>query len=158
MRFASPVFFLLPCVSLYKEASYCACLFGKQAFALFNAVLVIDGIRNVTPTTGPDASYYSTAPPMNYHLRILLCSTCVVGIACKGYMLHAYELPRRPNNTTVSGTHTQTNATQSRTPWVLVRCCPCDITAPHRTMPFSYGDNTQERKATAALDWYRCTI
>eukprot|EP00978_Attheya_sp_CCMP212_P010411 scaffold25225_cov54-Attheya_sp.AAC.1 len=33
------------------------------------------------------------------------------------------------------------------------------ITAPHRTTPFSHGDNTLERKATAvALDWSRCTI
>eukprot|EP00978_Attheya_sp_CCMP212_P007259 scaffold16903_cov28-Attheya_sp.AAC.2 len=73
-------------------------------------------------------------------------------LQCHKYNTRMYELQRTPNNTTVSGTHTQTNATQSRTPWVLVRCCPCDITAPHRATPFSYGDNTLERKATGALD------
>ena len=69
-----------------------------------------------------------------------------------------YELPRTPKDTTVSETYTQTNATQSRTPWVLVRCCPCDITITHSTTPFSGGNNTLERKATVALDWSRCTI
>jgi hypothetical protein len=69
-----------------------------------------------------------------------------------------YELPRTPNETLVSGTHTQITRHKAAHHGVLVHCCPCDITIPHRTTPFSRGDNTLQRKATAALDWYRCTI
>jgi hypothetical protein len=69
-----------------------------------------------------------------------------------------YELPRTPNETLVSETHTQITRHKAAHHGVLVHCCPCDITIPHRTTPFSRGDNTLQRKATAALDWYRCTI
>eukprot|EP00978_Attheya_sp_CCMP212_P003817 scaffold8077_cov53-Attheya_sp.AAC.2 len=40
---------------------------------------------------------------------------------------------------------------------LIPRCCPCAIT-PHSTKLFSHGNATLDKKATAVLDRYRCTI
>eukprot|EP00978_Attheya_sp_CCMP212_P011828 scaffold29375_cov52-Attheya_sp.AAC.1 len=92
---------------------------------------------------------------VRFHPETVKCRMCV-SKSRSGHI--QYELPRTPNETLVRETQRAKNATQSHTPWVLVRCCPCDIAAPHRTAPFSHVDNTLQRKADAALDWYRCTI